>query len=188
MKKIFSEILEIGENNIIIGNVALYGATSGETYIAGLAGERFCVRNSGAVAVAEGCGDHGLEYMTGGRALVLGPTGKNFAAGMSGGIAYVLDREHTLYLRMNKEMASLSEVTEKYDIAELKGILEDYVRETGSAFGREVLDHFDEYLPDFKRIVPHDYQRMLSAISRFEEQGIGYENAVLEAFREMEAM
>ena len=174
--------------NIIIGNVALYGATSGKAYICGIAGERFCVRNSGAVAVCEGCGDHGLEYMTGGRALVLGPTGKNFAAGMSGGIAYVLDREHTLYLRMNKEMASLSEVTEKYDIAELNGILEDYVRETGSAFGREVLDHFDEYLPDFKRIVPHDYQRMLSAISRFEEQGIGYENAVLEAFREMEAM
>ena len=98
--------------NIIIGNVALYGATAGKAYICGVAGERFCVRNSGAIAVAEGCGDHGLEYMTGGRAVILGMTGKNFAAGMSGGIAYVLDREHTLYLRMNKDMASLSEVTE----------------------------------------------------------------------------
>ncbi len=178
----------VSHENIIIGNVALYGATSGKAYICGVAGERFCVRNSGAVAVCEGCGDHGLEYMTGGRALILGPTGKNFAAGMSGGIAYVLDREHTLYLRMNKEMAALCEVTEKYDIAELRSILEDYVRETGSTFGREVLAHFEEYLPDFKRIVPHDYQRMLSAISRFEEQGIGHDNAVLEAFREMEAM
>ena len=123
--------------------------------------------------------------MTGGRAVILGMTGKNFAAGMSGGIAYVLDREHTLYLRMNKEMASLREVTEKYDIAELKEILQDYYRETGSEFAGEVLGNFEQWLPDFKKIVPNDYQRMLTAIGRFEEQGISHDNAVLEAFREI---
>ena len=171
--------------NIIIGNVALYGATAGKAYVCGIAGERFCVRNSGAVAVAEGCGDHGLEYMTGGRAVILGMTGKNFAAGMSGGIAYVLDREHTLYLRMNKDMADLEEVTQKYDIAELKEILEDYVRETHSALGAQILENFEEYLPDFKRIVPHDYQKMCSAISRYEEQGMPHDAAVLEAFEEI---
>lgn len=171
--------------NIIIGNVALYGATSGKAYICGIAGERFCVRNSGALAVAEGCGDHGLEYMTGGRAVILGPTGKNFAAGMSGGIAYVLDQEHTLYLRMNKDMAQLQEVTEKYDITELKEILTDYVRETGSIFAKEILGDFDACLPHFKKIIPNDYQRMLSAISRYEEQGISYDNAVYEAFKEI---
>ncbi|MCR5402571.1 MAG: glutamate synthase large subunit [Butyrivibrio sp.] len=171
--------------NIIIGNVALYGATSGKAYVCGIAGERFCVRNSGACAVSEGCGDHGLEYMTGGRAVILGMTGKNFAAGMSGGIAYVLDREHTLYLRMNKDMASLNEVTEKYDIAELRGIIEDYVKETESEFAREILSNFEQYLPDFKKIVPNDYQRMLTAIGKYEEQGIDYDNAVLEAFKEI---
>ena len=171
--------------NIIIGNVALYGATAGKAYVCGVAGERFCVRNSGATAVAEGCGDHGLEYMTGGRAVILGMTGKNFAAGMSGGIAYVLDREHTLYLRMNKDMASLCELTEKYDIAELKAILEDYFKETGSEFAREILDDFDSFVPDFKKIVPNDYQRMLTAIGKYEEQGISHEHAVLEAFKEI---
>ncbi|MBQ7614345.1 MAG: glutamate synthase subunit alpha, partial [Butyrivibrio sp.] len=171
--------------NIIIGNVALYGATSGKAYICGVAGERFCVRNSGAVAVVEGCGDHGLEYMTGGRAVVLGDTGKNFAAGMSGGIAYVLDVNHDLYKRMNKEMVSLQELTEKYDIAELHDILEDYVKETGSELGTEVLKKFNEYVPHFKKIVPHDYQKVISAIGRYEEQGISHENAVLEAFNEI---
>ena len=171
--------------NIIVGNVALYGATSGKAYICGIAGERFCVRNSGAIAVVEGCGDHGLEYMTGGRAVVLGGTGKNFAAGMSGGIAYVLDINHDLYRKMNKDMVSLEEVTEKYDIQELRDILEDYVKETGSEYGRNVLDNFDDYLPHFKRIVPHDYQKVISAIGRYEEQGISHENAVLEAFNEI---
>ena len=171
--------------NIIVGNVALYGATAGKAYVCGIAGERFCVRNSGALAVAEGCGDHGLEYMTGGRAVILGMTGKNFAAGMSGGIAYVLDREHTLYLRMNKDMASLQELTEKYDIAELKSILEDYQKETGSEKAKEILADFDAHISDFKKIVPNDYQRMLTAIGRLEEQGIDHESAVLEAFKEL---
>ena len=178
--------LEASEN-IIIGNVALYGATAGTAYVAGIAGERFCVRNSGAVAVAEGCGDHGLEYMTGGRAVILGPTGKNFAAGMSGGIAYVLDLDHTLYLRMNKDMVSLQEVTEKYDIAELKNILTDYEQATASKLAAEILKHFADYLPHFKKIVPNDYQKMLTAISKYEEQGVSHDNAVLEAFREVTA-
>ena len=142
-------------DNIIIGNVALYGATSGKAYVAGVAGERFCVRNSGATAVAEGCGDHGLEYMTGGKAVILGMTGKNFAAGMSGGTAYVLDKDHTLYLRMNKDMVSLTELTEKGDIAELKDILEDYVKETESEYAKEILDNFEAYIPNFKKIVPN---------------------------------
>ncbi|HPZ00070.1 MAG TPA: glutamate synthase large subunit, partial [Clostridiales bacterium] len=142
-------------------------------------------RNSGAVAVAEGCGDHGLEYMTGGRAVILGPTGKNFAAGMSGGIAYVLDREHVLYRKMNKDMDTIREVTDKYDILELKSILEDYAKETDSALAKEILSDFKHYLPDFKRIVPNDYQKMLIAISRYEEQGIPHDSAVLEAFEEV---
>ena len=176
--------------NIILGNVALYGATAGKAYICGIAGERFCVRNSGAVAVAEGCGDHGLEYMTGGRAVILGRTGKNFAAGMSGGIAYVLDTDHSLYRRMNKDMVSLQELTEKYEIEELRGILidyvsEDYVSETGSKLGRRVLENFEQYIPYFKKVVPNDYQRMLTAISRNEEQGMPYETAVFEAFKEV---
>ncbi|MDO4614181.1 MAG: glutamate synthase large subunit [Lachnospiraceae bacterium] len=173
------------KDNIIIGNVALYGATAGTAYVCGIAGERFCVRNSGVTAVVEGCGDHGLEYMTGGRAVVLGKTGRNFAAGMSGGIAYVLDEDHSLYRRMNKDMVFMTEVTEKYDIAELKEILTDYEKETSSELAADILANFGEYLPHFKKIIPNDYQRILSAISKFEEQGISHENAVLEAFNEM---
>ena len=171
--------------NIIVGNVALYGATSGKCYIEGVAGERFCVRNSGATAVAEGCGDHGLEYMTGGRAVILGSTGKNFAAGMSGGIAYVLDMDHTLYRKMNKDMVTLYEVTEKYDIRELKEILTDYVKETNSQLGTEILSNFEMFLPSFKKVLPNDYQKVLQAVSHFEEQGISHENAELEAFHSL---
>ena len=173
------------DKNIIIGNVALYGATSGKCYVDGIAGERFCVRNSGAIAVAEGCGDHGLEYMTGGKAVILGMTGKNFAAGMSGGIAYVLDMDHTLYLRMNKDMVKLQELSDKYDIKELRDILKDFVRETDSKKGKEILSDFDHYVPYFKKIVPTDYQKVLVAISRFEENGISHENAEMEAFKSM---
>ena len=175
------------DKNIIVGNVALFGATSGKAYFNGIAGERFGVRNSGATIVAEGCGDHGLEYMTGGRAVILGGTGKNFAAGMSGGIAYVLDLDHSLYRRMNKDMTMLQELTEDYDIAELRGILEDYVRETSSALGQKILSSYTDYLSYFKKIVPRDYQRMLTAISRHEEQGMPHDKAVLEAFREISA-
>ena len=177
----------VASKNIIIGNVALYGATSGRAYVCGIAGERFCVRNSGAIAVAEGCGDHGLEYMTGGRAVILGPTGKNFAAGMSGGIANVLDEDHTLYRRMNKDMVSMQELSEKYDIQELKYILQDYEKETGSELAKKILANFADYIPSFKKILPNDYQKMLIAISKYEEQGISHDNAVLEAFEEVTA-
>ena len=170
------------KDNIIIGNVALYGATSGKAFICGIAGERFCVRNSGAIAVAEGCGDHGCEYMTGGRAVILGKTGKNFAAGMSGGIAYVLDSDHDLYLRLNKQMVTISAVTERHDAHELRQMIEAHVQETGSAFGREILAHFPEYLPKFKKIVPVDYQKMISTIGQMEEKGMDHETATMEAF------
>ncbi len=170
------------EENIIVGNVALYGATGGKAFINGIAGERFCVRNSGAVAVAEGCGDHGCEYMTGGRVVILGKTGKNFAAGMSGGIAYVLDLHHDLYLKLNKQMVNMSEVTSTYDAKELHGIIEQYVFETKSLHGQEILDNFDKYLPFFKKIIPTDYQKMLVTIGKLEEKGVSHEQAVLDAF------
>ena len=170
------------EENVIIGNVALYGATSGKAFINGVAGERFCVRNSGAVAVVEGVGDHGCEYMTGGRVVVLGRTGKNFAAGMSGGIAYVLDEENDLYMRLNKEMVSSYEITSKYDMQELKEMIKEHVALTNSEKGKLVLEHFKEYLPKFKKIIPHDYERVLRTIVQMEEKGLSAEQAQIEAF------
>ena len=170
------------DENIIIGNVALYGATSGKAFINGVAGERFCVRNSGATAVVEGVGDHGCEYMTGGRVVILGKTGKNFAAGMSGGIAYVLDENYDFYLRLNKELVTMTGVEEKHDIEELKSMIEKHVAATGSPKGTRILHDFANYLPYFKKIVPNDYSRMLQEISRFEEKGLPYEEAELEAF------
>ena len=170
------------DENIIIGNVALYGATSGKAFINGVAGERFCVRNSGATAVVEGCGDHGCEYMTGGRVVVLGRTGKNFAAGMSGGIAYVLDEDTSLYKRMNKQLVLIEPVTDKYDVLELKDLITEHVAYTNSKKGKEVLDNFGEYLPKFKRIIPHDYKKMLNTIVQMEEKGLSSEQAQIEAF------
>ncbi len=170
------------DENIIIGNVALYGATSGKAFISGVAGERFCVRNSGANAVVEGVGDHGCEYMTGGRVVILGRTGKNFAAGMSGGIAYVLDEDNDLYTRLNKGMVSSEEITSKYDVLELKEMIQEHVNLTNSDKGKQVLDHFSEYLPKFKKIVPHDYKRMMLAIVQMEEKGLNAEQAQIEAF------
>ena len=140
--------------------MALYGATSGKAYINGVAGERFCVRNSGAHAVVEGVGDHGCEYMTGGRAVILGKVGKNFAAGMSGGVAYVLDEDSDLYTKVNKNMVSIEKLTNKYDVLELKDMIKEHVAYTNSAKGKEILDNFEEYLPKFKKIIPHDYNRM----------------------------
>ncbi len=170
------------DENIIIGNVALYGATSGKAFISGVAGERFCVRNSGASAVVEGVGDHGCEYMTGGRVAVLGKTGKNFAAGMSGGIAYVLDEDNDLYTRINKEMVFSEEVSNKYDVMELKEMINEHVALTNSEKGKEILDNFSEYLPKFKKVVPYDYNRMLMAIVQMEEKGLSSEQAQIEAF------
>ena len=169
-------------DNIIAGNVALYGATSGKAFINGMAGERFCVRNSGADAVAEGVGDHGCEYMTGGRAVILGPTGKNFAAGMSGGIAYVLDTRHDLYMRLNKEQVRSETITDYRDRDELRELIEEHVAATGSPRGKQILENFDAYVPGFKKIVPRGYDKMLRAIESFEEQGLSREQAELEAF------
>ena len=173
------------EENIIIGNVALYGATSGKAFIRGVAGERFCVRNSGASAVCEGVGDHGCEYMTGGTVVVLGKTGKNFAAGMSGGIAYVLDEDWDFYQRVNKDMVSLEPVEHKYDVSLLKDLIREHVELTGSPRGREILDNFGEYLPKFKKVLPHDYDKMLRLIAQMEEKGEDSEQAQIEAFYAM---
>ena len=170
------------EENIIIGNVALYGATSGKAFINGMAGERFAVRNSGACAVVEGVGDHGCEYMTGGRVVVLGSTGKNFAAGMSGGIAYVWDEDRDLYLRLNKALVTVDPVTERQDIQEIRTMLTEHVEATGSPKAREILDHLEEKAACFKKILPRDYDRMLRTIAEFEAQGLSHEQAEVEAF------
>lgn len=174
------------DENIIVGNVALYGATSGKAFINGVAGERFCVRNSGATAVVEGVGEHGCEYMTGGRVVILGKVGKNFAAGMSGGIAYVLDEDRTLYTKLNKELVSTREVTDKYDVLELKSFIQEHVSYTNSEKGKEILDNFGDYLPKFKKIIPRDYEKMLEAIVQMEKKGLSSEQAQIEAFYAMQ--
>ena len=173
------------DENIIIGNVAFYGATSGKAFVGGVAGERFCVRNSGARAVVEGVGDHGCEYMTGGCVVVLGKVGKNFAAGMSGGIAYVLDMDSTLYTRVNKAMVKIRRVTDKYDVQELKSMIQEHVAYTNSEVGKRILDHFEEYLPKFKKIIPEDYEKMMAAIFQMEEKGLSREKAQIEAFNKI---
>jgi glutamate synthase (NADPH/NADH) len=149
------------EENVIIGNVCLYGATSGQAFISGIAAERFAVRNSGADAVVEGLGDHGCEYMTGGRVVVLGPTGRNFAAGMSGGIAYVLDMAHTFVPKVNQEMVELGKVTDGREIAILRSLIEDHRHYTGSVLADRVLKNFHHLLPLFVRVMPLDYKRVL---------------------------
>ena len=170
------------EENIIIGNVALYGATSGKAFINGIAGERFAVRNSGAWAVVEGVGDHGCEYMTGGRVMVLGPTGKNFAAGMSGGIAYVWDEDRDLYLRLNKALVSMEPVTEKHDVAEIRQMLTEHIQATGSPKAKEILSCLDQKASCFKKILPRDYERMTNTIAEFVDQGMDRQQAEIEAF------
>ena len=151
----------VPEDNIIIGNVALYGATGGEAFILGRAGERFCVRNSGVRAVVEGVGDHGCEYMTGGVVVVLGSTGRNFAAGMSGGIAFVYDPEDDFEIRFNAGLADLELVTGPEDIATLRHMIEEHYRTTGSGPAKAILDDWNLSLPRFKKIMPRDYRRVL---------------------------
>lgn len=148
-------------SNLIAGNVVLYGATGGKVYLNGRAGERFAVRNSGACAVVEGVGEHGCEYMTGGRVVILGNTGKNFAAGMSGGIAYVLDEENHLYRNLNKDMVSMEKVERTSDILELKTLIEEHERYTKSERAAQILDSFQEYLPKFKKVIPHEYRKAM---------------------------
>mgnify|MGYP003369863827 CR=1 FL=1 len=177
-----SDALFSAEENIIVGNVALYGATSGTVYINGVAGERFCVRNSGARAVVEGVGEHGCEYMTGGCVVVLGPTGKNFAAGMSGGVAYVLDEKNELYRNLNKEMVVMESVDTKFDQQELLNMIRAHFQATGSSKARRILASFETFLPKFKKIIPTDYKRLLQLSTQFEKQGMDREAASIEAF------
>ncbi len=175
------------EENIITGNVTCFGATSGQAFINGIAGERFCVRNSGATVVAEGCGDHGLEYMTGGTAVILGSTGRNLAAGMSGGVAYVLDVNHDLYQRLNRELVSMSELSEQHDIDVVKELVEKHVKETGSAIGQRILSDWESSVKNFKKIIPNDYAKILKLIAEEKSSGVEHEEAVLNAFKKFTA-
>lgn len=168
--------------NIIIGNVALYGATSGEAYINGVAGERFAVRNSGAKAVVEGVGDHGLEYMTGGIVVVLGDTGRNLAAGMSGGVAYIYDPNNQLYENLNNELVAYAQVSSQYDKDTVKSMIERHYAFTKSQKAKFILDDFDNKINEFKKIVPYDYQKMIDLIASYEKQGLDSEQAKIEAF------
>ena len=188
-------------SNIIVGNVALFGATSGTAFINGLAGERFCVRNSGATVVAEGCGDHGLEYMTGGTAVILGGTGKNLCAGMSGGVAYVLDENHDLYKRLNHELVKMYALddetttlppstgsgTPANDEDLLHSLIEQHEKETGSERAKEILADWSHYKTCFKKIIPNDYLRIMTEIYAEEAQGKQYDEAILDAFRKCTA-
>ena len=158
------------EENIIVGNVVLYGATSGEAFFRGRAAERFCVRNSGAHAVIEGVGDHGCEYMTGGRVVILGETGRNFAAGMSGGVAYILDRDSDFNMKCNLGMVELEAVVEQEDIDELKGLIEKHQQYTDSAVAKDVLENWDATLPQFVKVMPTDYKRVLLERKQQQEQ------------------
>ncbi|MBI2177672.1 MAG: glutamate synthase subunit alpha, partial [Candidatus Tectomicrobia bacterium] len=168
------------ERNILIGNVALYGATGGEAYFRGIAGERFCVRNSGAHAVVEGVGDHGCEYMTGGRVVVLGRSGRNFAAGMSGGVAYVLDEAGGFRRRCNMEMVDLEELVAPDDVEEVKTLIRSHANYTASEVAQRVLARWAECQPKFVKVMPRDYKRALTAMQRAKEEGIPWEVAVME--------
>ena len=182
------------DENIIVGNVAFFGATSGSGFINGVAGERFCVRNSGATVVAEGCGDHGLEYMTGGTAVILGSTGKNLCAGMSGGVAYVLDENHDLYKRLNKELVTMYDLDDETTVARgttdteiLKSLIEKHYEETGSLVAKKILGDFQNYIPKFKKIIPNDYLKVMTVIARDEEEGMSRDDAELDAFKKCTA-
>ena len=173
--------------NVIIGNVALYGATSGEAYIRGMAGERFAVRNSGASSVVEGVGDHGLEYMTGGTVVILGRTGKNLAAGMSGGIAYIYDPNHDLYTRLNKQLVNTYEVSGKADIETLTQLLKNHYKYTNSDVAQKILSNLDHELSNFKKIVPKDYEKITTLIQELKAKGYHDDEASLMAFEQVHA-
>ncbi|MCU1426148.1 MAG: gltB [Actinomycetia bacterium] len=172
----------VAEENIIAGNVILYGATAGHVFIRGLVGERFCVRNSGATAVVEGVGDHGCEYMTGGRAVILGPTGRNFAAGMSGGLAYVWDPDQTLYLRMNHEMVDIDPLDDE-DVEFLRTVVTRHLEETGSQVAERILTRWWSNVHRFTKIFPKDYKRVLEAIRDATERGVDVDEAVMSSAR-----
>jgi glutamate synthase (NADPH/NADH) large chain len=172
----------VAEDSVITGNVALYGGTSGEAYLRGKAGERFCVRNSGVAAVVEGVGDHGCEYMTGGRVVVLGPTGRNFAAGMSGGTAYVFDERGDFDQHCNREMVTLRKLTDPAETAAVKEMIQRHAAFTGSAPAIRVLAAWEDALPRFVRVVPNDYERMMEAFREVEAEGLSGDEAAMAAF------
>ena len=172
------------EENMIVGNVALYGATSGEVFLRGMAGERFAVRNSGVDAVVEAVGDHGCEYMTGGRVVVLGPTGRNFGAGMSGGVAYVFDEAGGFAAQVNGQMVDVERVVDAAEALELRALIERHLALTGSAQARRILDAWSTMLPRFARVIPKDYKRVLACLKRAHDQGLSGDDAIMAAFEE----
>jgi glutamate synthase domain-containing protein 2/glutamate synthase domain-containing protein 1/glutamate synthase domain-containing protein 3 len=174
----------VPEDNIVIGNVAFYGASDGEAYVRGRAGERFCVRNSGVRAVVEGVGDHGCEYMTGGRVVVLGPTGRNFAAGMSGGTAYVYDEDGTFKERCNTEMVLLESLEEDYEMNEVKLMIRNHIKFTGSDLAHRIIEHWDENVFKFVKVIPKDFKRMFESIERGKRNGLTNDQAIMAAFEE----
>jgi glutamate synthase (ferredoxin) len=174
----------VAEDNIIIGNVALYGATSGEVYIRGMAGERFAVRNSGVDAVVESVGDHGCEYMTGGRVVVLGRAGRNFGAGMSGGIAYVLDEQGDFPSRVNTQMVGIERLEDAKEIAAVRALVQQHQQLTGSERAAALLRRWDSVLPRFVKVMPKDYKRVLACIGRAHDQGLSGDEAIMAAFEE----
>jgi glutamate synthase (NADPH) large chain len=171
----------VPEENILIGNVALYGATSGEAYFRGIAGERFCVRNSGVNTVVEGIGDHGCEYMTGGRVVIIGATGRNFAAGMSGGIAYIYDPHNRFPALCNKEMVNLSQLSAKEDVAIVFDLLNNHIKHTQSTVAQKILADWQTNKGDFVKVMPREYERVLKAIEKARETGVPEDEAVMEA-------
>ncbi|RLQ92391.1 glutamate synthase large subunit [Falsibacillus albus] len=180
----FRDATFIPEQNTIVGNVSFYGASSGEAYVYGVAGERFCVRNSGANVVVEGVGDHGCEYMTGGKVIVLGQTGRNFAAGMSGGTAYVLDEDETFELKCNKELVELQPLFDPDEIKEVYSMIEKYVKYTDSANGRRIINDWAAFESKFVRVIPKSYLKMTKRISELEKDGLSKFDAEMTAFQE----
>jgi glutamate synthase (ferredoxin) len=174
----------VPEENILIGNVALYGATAGEIFVRGMAGERFAVRNSGVNAVVEAVGDHGCEYMTGGRVVVLGPTGRNFAAGMSGGVAYVLDETGDFKSRCNLELVGLEKLTETNEIEEVWKLIQRHQTYTQSERAAKILADWKNYIPKFVKVLPQDYARVLTSLKRVQSQGLSGDDAIMAAFEE----
>jgi glutamate synthase (ferredoxin) len=174
----------VAEDNIIIGNVALYGATAGEIFVGGMAGERFGVRNSGVNAVVEAIGDHGCEYMTGGRVVVLGRTGRNFAAGMSGGVAYILDEVGDFAGRCNMELVALEKLNEANEIEEVWKLIQRHLTFTKSERAAKVLANWQGYVSQFVKVMPKDYSRVLKSLKKAEEKGLSGDEAIMAAFEE----
>jgi len=174
----------VPEENIIVGNVGLYGATAGAAYINGMAGERFCVRNSGVHAVVEGVGDHGCEYMTGGRAVIIGKAGRNFAAGMSGGVAYVLDEVGDFPTRVNTQTVAIERMDDLAESEEIRQMIRRHAEYTGSKKAEYVLDNWTELAPKFVKVMPKDYKRMLAAIEKAKASGLSGDDALMRAFED----